>query len=57
MILNDIHVWISQEYPCNYCSSFASDVAPAHCRLVPGDAIIANQFQYAPIFIYYSIVV
>ena len=37
-------------------SSFASDVAPAHC-LVPGDAIIANQFQYAPIFIYYSIVV
>ena len=38
-------------------SSFASDVAPAHCRLVPGDAIIANQFQYAPIFIYYSIVV
>ena len=56
MLLNNIHVWISQVYPCNYCSSFASDVAPAHC-LVPGDAIIANQFQYAPIFIYYSIVV
>ena len=56
IILVNIHVWISQEYPCNYCSSFASDVAPAHC-LVPGDAIIANQFQYAPIFIYYSIVV